>query len=45
VADLEVSPLDLVGVAVAAVMVLLLLGRAARNLRELAREEPAAPRR
>ncbi|HEU4657089.1 MAG TPA: CDP-alcohol phosphatidyltransferase family protein [Capillimicrobium sp.] len=42
---LGLSPLDLVGTAIAAVMVVLLAGRAARNLRELAREEPAAPRR
>jgi archaetidylinositol phosphate synthase len=39
------TPLDLVGIGIAAVMVVLLLGRAARNLYELAKLEPAAPRR
>jgi hypothetical protein len=37
--------LDIGGLAIAGVMVALLLGRAARNLRELAKSEPAAPRR
>jgi phosphatidylglycerophosphate synthase len=45
ISGVEVSPLDLVGVAIAGVMIALLLVRAARNLRELAIEEPAAPRR
>jgi len=45
VAGTRLTPLDLVGVAIAAVMVVLVLGRAARNLRELAALEPAAPRR
>jgi phosphatidylglycerophosphate synthase len=39
------TALDVVGAGVAAVMVALLLVRATRNLRELARSEPAAPRR
>jgi archaetidylinositol phosphate synthase len=43
--DLNLSPLDIVGVGIAAVMAILLIGRAWRNLRELAVEEPAAPRR
>lgn len=38
------SALDLVGLAVAGVMVVLLIGRARRNLRELAAAEPPAPR-
>jgi archaetidylinositol phosphate synthase len=42
---LHLSPLDLVGLVIAAVMAVLLIGRAWRNLRELARDEPAAPRR
>lgn len=43
--DLHMTVFDLVGLAIAATMIALLLGRAVRNLRELAREEPAAPRR
>ena len=39
------TALDAVAIAIAAVMVALLAGRARRNLRELARLEPAAPRR
>jgi archaetidylinositol phosphate synthase len=42
--DLNMTIFDVVGLGVAATMVLLLGGRAFRNLRELAREEPAAPR-
>ncbi len=42
---LDLTPLDLIGAAIAAVMVALLVGRAVRNLRELAVREPAAPRR
>lgn len=38
------SALDLVGLAVAGMMVVLLVGRARRNLRELAEAEPPAPR-
>jgi archaetidylinositol phosphate synthase len=44
VAELELTAFDVVGLAIAAAMLLLLVGRAARNLRELARKEPAAPR-
>jgi archaetidylinositol phosphate synthase len=43
--DLDVTVLDLVGLGIAAVMIALVLGRAVRNLRDLAREEPAASRR
>ena len=39
-----ISVLDVIGLGGAAVMLLLLVGRAARNLRELAAHEPAAPR-
>ena len=45
VAHTRFTPLDVVGIAIAAVMVVLLLVRAARNLRELAALEPAASRR
>ena len=45
IADLELTVFDVIGLAIAATMIALLLGRAARNLRELARNEPAAPRR
>jgi archaetidylinositol phosphate synthase len=45
IAGLDLTVLDVIGLAIAAVMVALLLGRAARNLRELSRHEPAAPRR
>jgi phosphatidylglycerophosphate synthase len=44
-AGLDVTVFDLVGLAIAATMIVLLLGRSFRNLRELARREPAAPRR
>lgn len=43
--DLRMTVFDLVGLAIAGTMIALLLGRAVRNLRELAREEPAASRR
>jgi phosphatidylglycerophosphate synthase len=43
--DLNMTVFDVFGLAVAATMVLLLAGRAFTNLRELAREEPAARRR
>jgi phosphatidylglycerophosphate synthase len=43
--DLNMTIFDLVGLGIAGTMVLLLGGRAFSNLRELAREEPAAPRR
>ena len=39
------TPLDLFGAAAAGVMVVLLSIRALRNLRDLARDEPAASRR
>lgn len=45
VADLELTAFDVIGLGIAAAMILMLLGRAARNLRDLARREPAAPRR
>jgi len=44
-ADVDLTVFDLIGLAIAATMITLLLGRAARNLRELARKEPAATRR
>ena len=40
----DLTLLDVIGLAVVAVMVVLLVGRARRNLRELARDEPPAPR-
>src|SRR5687767_10281359 len=43
--DLELTAFDVIGLAIAATMIVLLLGRATRNLRELAQKEPAAPRR
>jgi archaetidylinositol phosphate synthase len=43
--DMRLSALDIAGIAIAAVMLVLLTGRALRNLRELAREEPSAVRR
>ena len=45
VADLQLTVFDLIGLAIAGTMIVLLVGRAVRNLRELARSEPAAPRR
>ena len=45
VADLNLTAFDLIGLAIAATMIVMLIGRAARNLRELARKEPPAPRR
>ena len=42
---LDLTVFDVVGLAIAAVMIILLVGRSVRNLRELARLEPAAPRR
>jgi archaetidylinositol phosphate synthase len=44
VGDLRMTVLDLIGLAIAATMITLLFGRVARNLRELARREPPAPR-
>jgi phosphatidylglycerophosphate synthase len=45
VADLRLTAFDLIGLGIAATMITLLVGRAFRNLRELAKKEPAAPRR
>jgi phosphatidylglycerophosphate synthase len=45
IADLQLTVFDLIGLAIAGTMIVLLLGRAGRNLRELARKEPSAPRR
>ena len=42
---LDLTVFDVVGLSIAGVMVVLLAGRSIRNLRELARQEPAAPRR
>src|SRR5215211_1086545 len=42
--DLDLTVFDLIGLGIAAVMLVLLLGRATHNLRLLARDEPAAPR-
>jgi phosphatidylglycerophosphate synthase len=42
---LDLTVFDVVGLAIAGVMVVLLLDRSFRNLRELAKKEPAAPRR
>jgi phosphatidylglycerophosphate synthase len=41
---LDLTPLDVIGLAVVGVMAALLVVRARRNLRDLARIEPAAPR-
>jgi archaetidylinositol phosphate synthase len=43
--DLGLTVFDLIGLAIAATMITLLVVRAARNLRDLARDEPSAPRR
>jgi len=45
VADLELTVFDIIGLAIATTMITLLVGRAARNLRDLARQEPPASRR
>jgi len=45
IAGETVTVLDLIGLAIAGAMVGALVLRAGRNLRELAREEPPAPRR
>ncbi len=42
---LDLTVFDVVGIAIASAMILLLAGRSLRNLRELAAKEPAAPRR
>jgi len=43
--DLRLTALDLFGLGIVTAMVLVLAVRVTRNLRELAQEEPAAPRR
>lgn len=43
--DLNITVLDLIGLGIAGVMIVLVLGRAIRNLRDLSKEEPAARRR
>lgn len=43
--ELNMTVFDAIGLAIAAVMLVLLTGRAFGNLRELAEEEPPAPRR
>lgn len=45
IAELNVTVLDVIGLVISSVMILLLVGRAASNLRELAEREPPAPRR
>ena len=45
VVEVNLTVLDVIGLAIAAVMIVLLAGRAIRNLRELAKAEPAASRR
>jgi archaetidylinositol phosphate synthase len=45
IADVDLTVFDLIGLAIASTMIVLLVGRAWRNLRELARKEPGAPRR
>lgn len=42
---LDLTVFDVVGIGIASVMIVLLIGRSFKNLRELARKEPAAPRR
>ena len=45
IVELDVTVLDVIGLGIAGVMIALLTTRAFQNLRELAREEPAASRR
>ena len=45
IVGLDMTVFDVVGLAIAATMIVLLVGRSFRNLRELAEREPAAPRR
>jgi archaetidylinositol phosphate synthase len=45
VADLDLTVFDVIGLGIAAAMIAMLCGRALRNLRELAKAEPAASRR
>jgi len=42
--DLDMTVFDVIGLGIAGVMITLLVGRAIRNLRELAKQEPAARR-
>jgi len=44
-AHVHMTVFDVVGLAIAATMAALLVGRASRNLRELSRREPTASRR
>ena len=43
--DLRLTALDLFGLAIVAAMIVVLLVRVTKNLRELSKKEPAAPRR
>jgi hypothetical protein len=43
--DLDLTVFDAIGLGIAGVMIVLLAGRAAHNLRLLAKQEPAAKRR
>jgi archaetidylinositol phosphate synthase len=43
-ADVDLTVLDVIGLGIAATMLVLLVGRAARNLRELGQREPGASR-
>jgi len=43
--ELDLTVFDAIGLGIAGVMIVLLAGRAAHNLRLLAKQEPAAPRR
>ena len=45
IAEVQLTVLDAIGLAIAGAMIALLLGRAFGNLRALSRAEPAAPRR
>jgi archaetidylinositol phosphate synthase len=45
IAEVDLTVLDVIGLGIAGVMIVLLVGRATRNLRELSGREPAAPRR
>jgi hypothetical protein len=45
IVDLDLTVLDLIGLAIAATMVVLLIGRAGRDLLELGRREPGTSRR
>jgi archaetidylinositol phosphate synthase len=44
IAEVQLTVLDVIGLGIAGGMIVLLLGRASGNLRELAKNEPAAPR-